>query len=94
MPGGGHLHGLIRAVVFFHRLESARHAPHARREVRTVIARDDGRRGRSLEIGLFEVLTARDAVDVLMLVVACGLGTGRRLGLALTLRQLRLSLHG
>lgn len=58
-----------------------------------MIARDDGRRGRSLELGLVEVATARDAVDVLVLVIGGGLRACRSQGLAFALRELRLSLH-
>jgi len=93
VPGARRLHGLIRAVVLLHRSHRLRHALHARGEVRAVVARDDRRRRRGLELGLVQVPATSDAVDVLVLVLVLLLRTCRRKCLAFALRELRLSLH-
>ncbi len=94
MPGRGHLHGLVRPVVLLHGRHRLRHALHARGEVRAVIARDDRRRGRRLEVRLVQMAPTRDAVNVLVL-MTCGrrLGPSGGKGFTFALRELRLSLH-
>src|SRR4051812_10657605 len=93
VPGRSGLDRLIRAVVLLHRAHRLRHALDARREVRAVVARDHRRARRSLEVRFVEMLTAGDAVNVLMLVIGRRRRAGRGQGLTFALRELRLSLH-
>jgi hypothetical protein len=93
VPRARDLNGLPRSVVLIEKALARGRANDARRKLRAVLARKRGSRA-GLEFRRIEMATARDAVNVLMVVGLCGRGPRRRHGLALTLRQNRLSLHG
>ena len=94
VPGARGLHRPARPIVLRQQLLRPRHAPRARRPLRTVLAPHVRRRRRRIELRRVQVETARHAVDVVVVTARRGrLRTTRLQGLLLALRELLFPLH-